>query len=200
MIANFKNFEIKINKEVYDKMFNFVMESKGEVSGFGKVDKIDNKFYIKDVFAPEQKNTFATTEIDSKHISRILVEMAKRGYDSADWRCWWHSHGNGSVFFSGTDLNTIEKFMEFGNKDFYLISIVVNRFNEILCRIDIKSFINFYILDVPIRTNGIKPLLLKTDTMQFVLGRRTSIDSDNLSLKFGHSFDNYGEQEEVWNL
>lgn len=151
MIVRLNDFEVVIKEEVYDKLFKFVNDAKGEVSGFGKVSKTGNKFCIEDIFCPEQRNTGASTIINSKYISRMMIEMAKRGLDSENWRLWWHSHADMQVFFSGIDLDTIDNFVQFGKKDFYMISMVVNKREQVLCRIDFKTFIDFSISNIPVK-------------------------------------------------
>ena len=164
MIVNLPNFKVAISENASKKIYAATMSAKGEVSGLAKVKKIGNRFVIVDSISPEQTNSEAYTEIGSKQLSRLLITMAKQNVDSSDWHCWWHSHSYMQCCFSGTDTDTIKRLVRFGSKPFYLISIVVNKFWDMICRVDVDSLIKFTILNVDVNR---KQMIEKREAVPF---------------------------------
>lgn len=138
MNSLFPYFKVEIEESACRKIMDITMASKGECSGFGMVKKQGNSFLIYDVVIPKQSNSASHTEIDVDAMCEMMSDMAMEGKDTADWKCWWHSHADFNVFYSGTDNATIESFMEFVSpENAYLISIVVNHAGDMVCRLDI---------------------------------------------------------------
>lgn len=96
-----------IKEEVYDKVMHWVTSSTGEVSGFGKVQVLDNgDFYIAEAYLIEQEVGATHTDIDASSLSKLMYESRET---PGQLRWWWHSHVNMQVFWSGTDTATINQ-------------------------------------------------------------------------------------------
>ncbi len=131
--------KINIDFTVYKKMTYYIKHTEGEISGLAKVerDKEDkNIFNITDIVLLEQTCTGATTNLDSNAIGKFYDELMKNKQDTGAWKCWWHSHADMSTFWSTTDSNTIESLDPETEIDNYIISIVSNKKEEVLARID----------------------------------------------------------------
>ena len=139
---------IAIMRSAYEKMFGWVGIAPGEVSGFGKVVREGNLFIIKDVFLLEQRNTSASTHIDPDRLARFMRRMHKHGVDTSGWDNWWHSHGSGSPFWSGQDMQTINEELV-SNR--YTVSIVVNKSLQSLCRVDFYQPRRYAINGIPLQ-------------------------------------------------
>jgi len=145
---NIPLLNVRIKKEAYNKIIAEAIASPGECSGFGMIKMIGDTFEIYDIVVPKQINTRASTTIDPDDLVSIILELDEQGKTTEDWHCWWHSHADSNVFYSGTDEDTIANVMNYFSKDYrYLVSIVVNKRCEITARIDIdiKAADNYYI-------------------------------------------------------
>ncbi len=103
-----------------------------EIAGLGHVTQHPKGFLIKDVFVLPQRVTDSDTELDPEALFTFLSRFVGDGGDPSSLQLWWHSHGDGEVYWSETDLETIERFP--GNR---VISIVGNQKGELLCRLDL---------------------------------------------------------------
>ena len=103
-------------------------------------------FYVEDVYLVKQRNTAASTEMDAKDINRLMTELIREGKDTDKLRFWLHSHGSGTIFWSGTDEDTCRGFGENG----YVVSAVVNQRREILARVDMYTPIRLTIDAIPV--------------------------------------------------
>jgi len=131
------NMAIEIDDMVFQKVMHWVNKSSFEVSGLGKViiDKERNVFRIIDAVLIEQENSSSDTEMKAEAITKAMFQM-KDTPGSLNW--WWHSHCDMSVFWSGTDTDTIK---ELGTNGWFVSSV----FNK---RQEIKSA---YVQNTPIR-------------------------------------------------
>jgi proteasome lid subunit RPN8/RPN11 len=128
----------------YQKIKMYTQGTDGEISGLGR-SKItaDKDILVKDIVILDQRNTSAFTDLDEAAMAEFLEKQIREGKDPSEWNIWWHSHSDFSVFWSSTDVDTIENAT--GGR--YLISIVINKRMEALGRIDIFQPIS---LSVPI--------------------------------------------------
>ena len=128
---------IFITPAAFEKYKAYIKYAEGEISGLGKVKKIDKEtFLIEDVRLFEQECTGATTTLQQDDVAKFLTKLIKEGEDTSVWKCWWHSHANFSVFWSGTDTSTIDDFDNDLEENNYIISIVGNKNGDFLARID----------------------------------------------------------------
>lgn len=105
-----------------------------EIAGLGYVTPHPGGFLIQDVFVLPQRVTEADAELDAESIFGFLTSFVADGGDPSSLQLWWHSHVDGEVYWSETDLETIERFP--GNR---MISVVGNRKGALLCRLDLFS-------------------------------------------------------------
>lgn len=117
------------------KIQSWVKEASGEVSGYGLVIPHPEGFWIQDVYLPEQDCGGASTEIEPQAVADILMECTDKGVDTTKLKYWWHSHADMSVYWSGTDEDTIKDWVT-GD---YVISSVFNKKGEVKHRVDLKT-------------------------------------------------------------
>lgn len=119
---------IVFDRLVYEKIMHWVHKSPVEVSGLGSVvvDHETNTLRVVDAIMLKQENTATATDIDATAISKAMYEhfrLAKPG----ELKFWWHSHVNMGVFWSGTDIATIE---QLGGQGWFAAT-VFNKKNEV---------------------------------------------------------------------
>jgi len=102
-----------------------------EIAGLGYVTPHPEGFLIQDLFVLPQRVTDSDAELDPAALCDFLGRFVGDGGDPSSLQLWWHSHVDGEVYWSETDLETIERFP--GNR---VISIVGNQRGELLCRLD----------------------------------------------------------------
>jgi len=102
-----------------------------EIAGLGRVTPHPKGLLIDDLFVLPQHVTDSDAELEPEALSRFLAQFVAGGGDPSSLQLWWHSHVDGEVYWSDTDLETIERFP--GNR---VISIVGNQKGELLCRLD----------------------------------------------------------------
>jgi hypothetical protein len=124
---------------VWQKMMAFVDACPEEVNGFGYLEQYsENALLLTDVFILEQFVTPASANCSAETIGRHLTQMMRDGEDLAKMRFQWHSHVNGSVYYSSIDTNAIDS--SYLNAP-WMISMVLNKLGEHVCRIDFfKNF------------------------------------------------------------
>ncbi len=103
-----------------------------EIAGLGSVTPYPQGFLIQDVFVLPQLVTDSEAELDQEALFGFLAKFVGDGGDPSSIQLWWHSHGGGDVYWSDTDLETIERF-----PGLRVISVVGNRQGELLCRLDL---------------------------------------------------------------
>jgi len=103
-----------------------------EIAGLGYVTPRPDGFLIQDVFALPQRVTDSDAELDPEALLAFLSGFVADGGDPSSLQFWWHSHVDGELYWSPTDLETIERFP--GNR---VISVVGNQKGELLCRLDL---------------------------------------------------------------
>lgn len=130
------NIHIEVSELVTRKLRYYVCSTENEVSGLGsvKVRKVGKKtiYLVEDIFCLKQESSFGGTQLDTQDVAAFHANWIKEGKDFNILKCWWHSHGTGSVFWSKTDDDQCDRFA--GNK--YMVSLVTNHNHEILGRVD----------------------------------------------------------------
>lgn len=122
--------DVYITDKALGKLYAFADECPIEISGFGLGYLTDDGTpVIVDLTIPKQKCSGAETDMDKEDIYRIVQEAAE---EDLRLLCWWHSHAQMEVFFSGTDEATIR---DFGSP--WMINIVVNKKHELKMRVDL---------------------------------------------------------------
>jgi len=125
--------QLVIPIEVWQKMMAYVINCPTEVNGFGILELNDyNQFTLVDVFITDQVASAGDVQVDPLVVSQAMSEVMGLGYQSKQMSFQWHSHVKMQARFSTTDTENIDNWP--GNR---LISLVVNKFGEFECRLDL---------------------------------------------------------------
>lgn len=118
----FKEPRLIIPSEIYKKINFWVDESDFECSWLGTIDHDvqNNDFHVVDVFLLDQENGGASTDMDQNSVARLLYDERDNPFD-IKW--WGHSHVKMDVFWSGTDIATMETLSDGG----WFVSTVFNQ-------------------------------------------------------------------------
>ena len=103
-----------------------------EIAGLGSVAAHPKGLLIENIFVLPQRVTDSDAELDPEALLGFLARFIADGGDPSSLQLWWHSHVDGEIYWSETDLETIERFP--GAR---VISIVGNQKGELLCRLDL---------------------------------------------------------------
>ncbi len=125
--------KIVIQSQAWEKIMQYTDLAIGEISGLGKVEKIDGHLTVTDVEIFEQETSGAHSTIPTEALAKFQDDVVRKGGSMKNYTLWWHSHAHMGVFFSGTDTSTIDGSTEFP----YLVSLVVNKKGEYKARFDI---------------------------------------------------------------
>lgn len=124
---------VKISSEVSSELMYIVKKvAPDEVSGLGEVEVQDGKIIVTRIFLLPQIVSGGSTVMETAGLAAFLG-----AYDNPEkLKLWWHSHGQGSVFWSTTDTATIKMLMGMGE---WLLSVVFNSHGEYLGRLDVMK-------------------------------------------------------------
>ncbi len=146
------NIKLCINARAYQKIRHWVSLAHGEVSGLGIISEVRNEqnilthFIIDDVYLIKQLSGNADTTLDAEAIGQFLVELVQQGIDTSKVKLWWHSHGTMDVFWSTTDEQCIRDL----TNSSYMISLVTNKMNKNLVRLDVYQPFQITLNDIGI--------------------------------------------------
>jgi hypothetical protein len=143
-----------------------------EIAGLGSVTEHPKGFLIQDVFVLPQRVTDCDAELDPEALFGFLARFVADGGDPSSIQLWWHSHGDGEVYWSETDLETIERFP--GAR---VISVVGNRQGELLCRLDLFAPRRERIEGLPLvkEASGEAPLELESIRQEVLAEIKTKV-------------------------
>ena len=130
-----KNIKLELSNLAYSKMVHYTQKSRGEISGFGKMNKIGNRIIITNVKIFKQICTQTHTTLDEETLHSFLGRLIRRGENTGKWKLWWHSHNDFGVHWSDTDETNIARHSE----NSYLLSICINKNIDMIGRIDDKG-------------------------------------------------------------
>lgn len=141
------DFKIIIPLESYRKIFAYVDLVETEITGFAdcEYNEEDNAFKIGEVYLLEQEASGAEVEMSEEKVSEFTLQMINQGKTQLP-RCWWHSHVNMNVFFSGTDETAIKELQN----DSFLLALVVNKSRELKADITISKPFYYRWKDLPV--------------------------------------------------
>lgn len=123
----------RIEREVLVKILMYAQECDREISGFGMMGSDGAIRSLVPLL--EQVCSGAETEITEKAMHELTLSKY-----SGKIRLWWHSHAHMNCFWSTTDEAAIEVL---GRGIDLLYSVVVNKNNEYLARIDLFRPLRF---------------------------------------------------------
>ncbi len=118
----------------------------GEFSCLGLADQTAAGFEISEVFLLKQSCSSAETELDQAAVAAMLAELDSAGIDVGRVRAWIHSHADFNVFWSATDVRTIEA-LATGD---WLASLVVNKAGARLARLDVTFPVRATFDEIPV--------------------------------------------------
>jgi hypothetical protein len=126
---------IKISKKDFKKIMDYakasVEEFRAEIGGMATLVLTDDGYQIKNPVILKQTVTGSSCTLDKEELANYYTRtMKKVGTDISF--VWWHSHGSGSTFWSGTDETAIKEYS--GGK--WSVSLVVNADEEYKLRVD----------------------------------------------------------------
>lgn len=123
---------------IYIRMMLYVERCPFEISGLGKIQKRTSEvFFLEDVRIFPQQVSAAHTKLSSQALANFMTDLIEQGENTSLWKCWFHSHATMDVFWSATDEATIADFdMEMPDNN-WLISIVMNKQQHLLPRLDL---------------------------------------------------------------
>lgn len=131
--------KININIQAMNKMKEYIRQSDLEIGWLGTARRVDNVFYIDDVFLFKQEVHSTTTEITTEGLNEFAMELLYEKNGVEIWnnmKVWGHSHVNMPTSPSGQDDNQMEVFAE--NADDFFIRIIANKQGDF--RIDLYDF------------------------------------------------------------
>lgn len=137
---------IQIDQELLAQIHAYAQAAPGEITllGASDYDERRNVFNIRRVFLPKQTCTSSYTEVDAEGMAEAMMEAMTH---DLTLNVWLHSHGSMAVFYSSTDVRTIES--AFAQAD-RVVSLVVNRAGDMLARLTQFKPIRLEIDNVPI--------------------------------------------------
>jgi hypothetical protein len=142
---------IQVDAVAMAKFWAWVDIAHGEVSCLGIVEEIRDAdsgavsaLLVTDLFLVKQKCSADETTMDVHAVAELMLSLEAQSIDSRKLRCWVHSHGSMSVFWSATDGQCVSGL---ANGD-YLLSLVVNRKRDSMMRLDQFHPCHLYITDV----------------------------------------------------
>jgi hypothetical protein len=143
-----KGPHIQILEREVKKMMTWCAKASGETSGLGLIKPIINNsvtvsLQVYKVYLLEQTCTNASTKLDDTSILRLLDELDDK--ETANLKFWWHTHANMGVFWSGPDVENIER-----NTSDYTVSLVINQKGDMKARIDQFKPYHFFLDNVPV--------------------------------------------------
>lgn len=136
--------KVVIDQQVYQKVMYWVNKSNYEVSGLGNVvfEPETNTLRVIDAIMLPQKNTGTTTDIEGADVAKAMFQLRN---SPGTLRWWWHSHVNMGVFWSGTDISTIQTL---GNGGWFCAT-VFNKRNETKSAFCQKTPVRLLVPDIP---------------------------------------------------
>ncbi len=143
--------KIQVEATAMQKLWLWTDMAKGEVSCLGIVDEVVNAdskrltaLVVCDFFLIKQNCSYDETDMDIADVARLITELECKGIDSRKLRCWAHSHGSMSVFWSGQDESCISGL---ANGE-WLLSLVVNKRRDTIMRLDQYHPSHIFLADV----------------------------------------------------
>lgn len=128
--------EIKISHKDFSKIINYAKASyeavKGEIGGMAIVTVTkDDDYLISNPVILKQEVTGSTCTLDKTSLANYYTKAMQKFGTSIKF-LWWHSHANGSCFWSSTDEEAIKEY----SGSTWSISLVVNIKSDYKLRID----------------------------------------------------------------
>jgi hypothetical protein len=145
------SLRVCVDSVAMQKFWQYVELAHGEVSALGLVEEIRDEstglitsLLVNDFLLVKQTCSMDETMMDATSVAGLIMDLEAQGIDSRKLKCWAHSHGGMSVFWSGTDDECIAGL---ANGE-YLLSLVVNKKRDSMMRLDSFHPAHLYLTDV----------------------------------------------------
>jgi hypothetical protein len=139
---------VEIVPAVFARLQAYVQESPGEISGFGLICVEDGNLVVDDIFIAPQHCSAASTAIADGDLDRFLSDLLERGGDPGRLHLYWHSHADMDVFWSDTDVHTLES--AFPQAE-WVLGLVTNRRGELKTCLYVYAPVPLRLYDLPVR-------------------------------------------------
>lgn len=128
--------QLHIPSKIWQEINAFaVLSSPNEITSLGTIENIDGKFRVKQIFIPRQLVNPGYCETTEGALNEIVSDLLENNAaDIANLRFRWHSHADGSVFWSATDERDISSW-----EGPWVVNLVVNTNGDYLARLDISQ-------------------------------------------------------------
>lgn len=137
------SLSIHFDNLVYHKIMHWVNKAgSDEVSGVGKITKDGSKIHVLDAILLPQKNSGGATDIEPEDLAKAEFLLKD---SPGEMRFWWHSHVKMGVFWSHTDITTLELLGRHG----WYVATVFNQNWERLSSVYLGNGIDLFIDKVP---------------------------------------------------
>lgn len=142
-----------IPSEIWQQMRGYCLASTpNEVTGIGTIKSIHNDLFVDRIFIPRQLVSPGYCKSAKGAINEIIFNVAEDNPARAgELRFRWHSHAEGSVFWSATDEEDIEAW-----QGPWVVNLVMNVYHDYLARLDL--FQGLRIKNIPLDVKIITPL------------------------------------------
>ena len=127
---------VLVPQRLWQRLSYYASSVRTEISGFGSLDDTANGLLVTGVFLLPVKVSSGAALIEAETIGEFLYELIRDGRDPSRLRFHWHSHGEFPVSWSQRDEDTIEELVGMSGS---LVSLVMNRRGDHLCRYDVRS-------------------------------------------------------------
>lgn len=126
---------VGISQEAWAKQQALIQMCDAEIGWFGTVGEEyidgDKCYFVEDIYVPEQAVSVGAVQ----HLGDELLQFMMQHADIAHKMNYYgHSHVNGDVFTSHTDLTQIYSWKDYGLP--FMISYIGNKRGEAICRLD----------------------------------------------------------------
>ncbi len=202
-----KNFapKIYINIDALNKMKEYIRQSSLEIGWLGTCEKIDNNYFITDVFLFKQEVHSTTTEITTEGLSEFAMDLISKEGGLDIWnnmKVWGHSHVNMSTSPSTQDDKQVDVFAE--NAEDFFIRIIANKQNDF--RIDLYDFVSGviyeklpYEVDFGEDTDYINALYSKIEEIEGLIKLKTNPNTDMINSIKSEISDKVTEKKTTYN-
>lgn len=139
---------VEIMPAVLTKLQTYVEVCPGEISGFGLMRIDEGKLIVDEVFIPSQWSAATSTEIDAEDLAAFLGELIERGVDPSQLQLYFHSHAGMDVFWSSTDIQTMESAFPYAP---WILALVLNRRGALKACLHVYQPVRVRLDDLPVR-------------------------------------------------
>lgn len=167
------DYKLFIKPDLYTKILWYVDNCENEISGLCDVEWNPGRgvFELNEVYLVKQEVSSTSTELDADALAELYFNLTKSGKTTMP-RLWWHSHAKMGVFWSQTDLDTMQEL----KNDSYTIALEFNHAHQMLCRLLIWHPFPVVIDDVKVMID----LATDTDTLELEAEMKAKVSESSV--------------------